>query len=351
MTAPFFLEWFLDNEPDPAGRQVVQLIEGIFTTPVTVAIAQLGIPSALADKSLTGAEVAAEAGTDPGATDRLLRAGVAVGLLTADTDGRYALTDMGRWLRPDVSSLGEMAWFWQAPMVGSLLGLADHVREGRTVDPTAPGGVWEYFGTHPEDAVEFSRAMGYVTTRVLAGLAAAGYRPPDGKRIVDVGGNRGTLLAWLLKAVPEATGVVIDLPGSLAAAPGYLAAEGVADRTELVPGSFLAGVPAGDVHVVSNVLHNWDDASVRLLAANCARSAPPGGWLVVIEPAFPTVPAPAMGPLMDMLMMVLMGGSERTRESLQALIEPAGYTFAREISLPLWNSGSHAWRVLEFRRL
>jgi hypothetical protein len=350
MTAPFFPEWLLDNEPDAAGRRLTQLITGIFTTPITMAIAKLGIPSALADKSLTAAEVAAAVGTDPAATDRLLRAGIAVGLLAGDDDGRYALTDMGRWLRPDVSSIGEMAWFWQTPIISSLIGLDDHVREGRTVDPAAPGAVWEYFGRHPQNAVEFSRAMGFVTLQTLAALAAAGYRPPDGERIVDVGGNRGTLLAWLLKAVPGATGVLFDRPESLYAAPDYLAAEGVADRTELVPGSFLDGVPAGDVHVLSNILHNWDDANVRVLAGHCARSAPPGGWLVVIEPAFPAALEPSFGQFMDILMMVLMGGSERTREYLQSLIEPAGYAFTREIPLPLWNSGPYAWRVLEFRR-
>lgn len=174
----------------------------------------------------------------------------------------------------------------------------------------------------------FSRAMGFVTSRVLA------------------------LLAWLLKAVPEATGVLFDLSASLAAAPDYLAGQGVADRTELVEGSFLSEVPEGDLHVVSNVMHNWDDDNVRPLAGNCARSAPPGGWLIAIEPVLPSVPDPSLGHLMDMLMMTLVGGEERTREEHQALIEPAGYAFTRDVPLTLGGSGTRApWRVLEFRRI
>ena len=76
--------------------------------------------------------------------------------------------------------------------------------------------------------------------------------------------------------------MVLDRPESLAAAPGYLASAGVADRTELAAGNFLTKVPSGDLHVLSQVLHNWDDENVRRIAANCARAARPGSSLVVI---------------------------------------------------------------------
>jgi SAM-dependent methyltransferase len=352
MAEPFYSDYLLDREPDAAGRQLSQLIWGIFLTPVMLATADLGIAGVLADKALTAEEIAAAAGTDPDATGRLLRAAVATGLLAADSSGRFTLTEMGNWLRPDVSSLADMAGFWQPSIVNALSGVADHVRTGRKVDPAAPGGVWEDLSNHPQNAVRFSRAMSFVTSRVLTALTAAGYRPPACQRIVDVGGNRGTLLAWLLKTVPEATGVLFDLPASLAAAPDYLAVQGVADRTELVAGSFLSEVPAGDLHVLSNVLHNWDDENVRLLAGNCARSVPPGGWLIIIEPVLPSGPEPALGHLMDILMMTMSGGRERTREEHQALIEPAGYAFTRDAPLPLGSLGTQApWRVLEFRRL
>lgn len=352
MTESFLSEYLLDGESDAAGRRVGDLFWGMFLTPVTLAVAELGIAGILADNALTAAEIAQAGGTDPDATARLLRAAVAVGLLKADGAGRYSLTDMGRWLRPDVSSLAAMAGFWQGPAVTALAGLADHVREGRKVDPAAPGGYWDQIADHPHEVARFAGAMGFITSRVLTGLDAAGYRPPAGaRRIVDVGGNRGTLLAWLLKAAPEASGVLFDLPEPLAAAPGYLAGQQVADRTELVAGSFLDTVPEGDLHVLSNVLHNWDDDKARLIAANCARAARPGGWLVVIEAGVPSDPGPALGALMDVAMMVMIGGRERTVEENQALIEPAGYTLAREVPLPLGGDPRRPpWRVLEFRR-
>jgi hypothetical protein len=345
-----FSEYLLDGEPDAAGRQVDQLLWGYFLTPVTMAIVNLGIPAVLAAKALTAEEVASAAGTAPEATARLLGAGMAVGLLAADASGRFTLTDMGRWLRPDVSSVGDITGFWQAPVVSAMSGLADQVRTGDQVDPATPGGIWDYLGSHPEQATRFFRAMGYVTSRMLAALTAADYRPPACQRIVDVGGSRGTLLAWLLKAAPGAAGVLFDRPESLAAAPDYLASAGVADRAELVEGDFLTEVPEGDLHVLSQVLHNWDDEHVRQIARNCQRSAWPGASLIVIEPVLPSVPEPAVGHLMDILMMTLLGGRERTREQHQALIEPAGYAFTREVPLQAGHGGQPPWRILEFRR-
>lgn len=149
--------------------------------------------------------------------------------------------------------------------------------------------------------------------------------------------------------MPKATGVLFDRPESFAAARAYLTAAGVADRTELVAGSFLTEVPDGDLHILCQVLHNWEDENVRRIAGNRARAARPGGSLVVIDYVLPTVPEPAVGHLMDILMMVLLGGRERTLEEYQAVIEPAGYTLAREVPIGATNGGQPPWKVLEFR--
>ena len=344
-------DYLAEDHDDAAGRQVLELFyAGLLNAPIAVALVELGIPGLLADKARTAAEVAAAAGTDPDATGRLLRAGVAVGLATADPGGRFTLTELGSRLAPGSCSVADNAGFWLIPTMTAMGGLAEHVRSGRRVNPAAPGGIWDYFGSHPADTARFSRAMGYATARLLAAMTAAGYRPPSARRIVDVGGNRGTMLAWFLEAVPGAAGVLFDRPESLTMAPGVLAAAGVADRTELVPGSFLAEVPDGDLHVLSQVLHNWDDENVRRIVANCARAARPDGSLVVIEYVLPPVPEPVVGHVMDLLMMVLVGGRERTLEEHRGLIEPAGYTFAAEVFLGAPAGQRPPWRLLEFRR-
>ena len=342
---------YLSEDDDDTGRRLIRLFhEGLFTMPIAVAVVELGLPGLLAGQALTAGEVAAAAGTDPEATARLLRAAIGTGLAVADSGDRFSLTELGSRLAPGAGSVADAAGFWLAPMRDAMGGLAEHVRSGRRVDPAAPGGVWDYFGSHPAETAKFSRALGYATSRLLVALTAAGYRPPSARRVVDVGGNRGTVLAWFLAALAEAAGVLFDRPESLAAAPGFLASAGVADRTELVPGSFLSEVPDGDLHVVSQVLHNWDDENVRRIAANCARAASPGSSLVVIDYVLPPAPEPVIGQVMDVLMMVLLGGKERTLEEHRDLIEPAGYAFTREIPVGAPAGQQAPWRVLEFRR-
>jgi SAM-dependent methyltransferase len=344
-------DYLAGGDEDTAGRRVVEMLHvGLLEAPIAVAMVDLGIPALLADKELTARDVAAAAGTDPDATARLLRAGIAVGVVAMDPSGRFTLTELGSRLGPGADPVADMAGFWLAPMMNAMGGLADHVRSGRQVNPAAPGGVWDYFGSHPADTVKFSRAMGYATSRMLAGMTAADYHPPSGGRIVDVGGSRGTVLAWFLKAAPDATGVLFDRPESLAAAPGFLASAGVADRTELVMGNFLADVPDGDVHVLSQVLHNWDDENIRRIIANCARAARPGGALVVIEYVLPPAAEPMVGQVLDVLMMVLLGGRERTLDELRRLIEPVGYTFTKEVPVGAPAGQLPPWKLLEFRR-
>ncbi|MFW6691049.1 methyltransferase [Streptomyces sp. MAR4 CNX-425] len=344
------LDFLTEGENDVAGRQVAQLFSGYLYTPIAVAIVELGILGRLTGKALTAEEIAKEGGTDPDATARLLRAGMAVGLISGTEDGRFGLTAAGERLGPDAGRLGEMAVLWLEPIREAMAGLAEHVRTGPQVDPAAPGGFWDYLGSHPGEAVKFARAMGYATSRVPGALAAAGYRPPAASRVVDVGGNRGTMLAWLLKELPEAAGVIIDRPEAMATAPDFLGAAGVKERTELVPGSFFNEVPPGDLHLLSRVLHNWDDASVRRIAGNCAGASARGGSLVVIEYVLPSVPEPTVGHLMDVMMMVLYGGRERTLEQHRALIEPAGYELRRDFPVGAVNGGQPPLRVLEFSR-
>jgi hypothetical protein len=151
--------------------------------------------------------------------------------------------------------------------------LADVVRNPEPVNPAEPGGIYDYYAQHPDAAAWFSRAMGRATAVMVEQLEKTGFRPRPASRIVDVGGSRGTLLAYLLRVLPDATGVLLDRAEALAAAPGYLAGAGVAGRVELVTGDFLREVPAdGDLYVLSQVLHNWGDDHVATIVGNCHRA-------------------------------------------------------------------------------
>ncbi len=332
---------------EPDGR-LGQLLEGMFTAQVTTVLTRLGVPGQLAGGPLTAAELAPRVGASAGALPRLLAAAAAYGLVSQDSAGRYSLTPASTPLRPDVhESAQDLAvGFLAPPMWASVGRLAEVVRNPEPVNPAAPGGVYAYYAEHPEEAAWFVRAMGRTTEILVSQLAKIDFRPRMAGRIVDVGGSRGTLLAYLLQARPAASGVLLDRAEALAGAPGYLSGAGVAERVELVTGDFLREVPEGDLHVLCQVLHNWDDEHVRTIVGHCHQASRPGGGLLVIEYVLPDDPEPSLAHLMDLIMMLVVGGRERTRAEHEAIIGSAGYHLVRDTPV----TDVLPWRVLEFER-
>ena len=330
------------------GRPLGWLLEGMMTAQVASVLARLGVADELADGPLTAGQLGLRVGAAPDALSRLLSAAAVYGLVRKDAAGRFALTPASDLLRTaaDGSARGVAVGFLAPPLWQSAGRLAEIVRNPEPVNPAGPGGIYEYFGRHQEEAAWFVRAMGRVTGILVDQCARAGFRPLASGRIIDVGGSRGTLLAYLLGALPSAHGVLMDRAEALAEAPGFLAAVGVADRVELVVGDFLREVPGGDLYVLSQILHNWDDEHVRTIAGNCHRASRPGGGLMVIDYVLPDGPEPSLAHLMDLIMMMVLGGRERTRAEHEALLGPVGYTLVRDTPL----TDVLPWRVLEFER-
>jgi O-methyltransferase len=326
--------------------QIALMLEGLLMAQVALALARFGVPDLMAGGPRTATELAAEVGADADALGRVLAAASVYRLVRRDADGRYALTGAGELLRSGEGSARNLAaGFLGAPMWATGGDIAEVVR-GKKVDPAAPGGVYEYYGRYPEEARWFAGAMGRITGTMVGELALSGFRPLGSGRIVDVGGSRGTLLAHLLRGDPESTGVLTDRAEALAAAPEFLARAGVADRTELVAGNFMQEVPAGgDLYVLSQILHNWDDDRYRVIAGNCHRASRPGGHLMVIEYVLPDGPEPSLAHLMDLIMLTLLGGRERTRAQHEALLGSCGYTLVRDTPL----DRVLPWRILEFQ--
>jgi O-methyltransferase domain len=329
------------------GQRASLFLEGLLMAQVALVLARLAVPDLMAAGPRPVADLAAEAGAHPDALGRVLAAAAVYGLVRRDDAGRYALTGTGELFRTDVdgSARSLAAGFLGPPMwmVGS--NIADVVTTGR-VNPAAPGGIYEYYGEHAEEARWFGRAMSRVTGTMVGQLAAAGFRPLASGRIADLGGGRGTLLAYLLGADPVATGVLFDRAEALAEAPQVLADAGLTGRAELIPGDFLREVPAADLYVLSQVLHNWEDEQVRAILGHCRLAGRPGGSIIVIELMLPDGPEPSVAHLMDLIMLTTVGGRERTRAQHEALMAESGYALARDTPL----AGVLPYRVLEFQR-
>ena len=221
------------------------------------------------------------------------------------------------------------------------------VVRGDPVNPSAPGGPWDYFRRNPGEAAWFACAISGEATELTEHLRAMAYGLPAGAgRVVDVGGSRGALLAYLISTAPAATGVLFDRAEAMAEAPGALAAAGVAGQVEILAGNFFETVPPGDVHVLANVLHDWDDDAAGVILRNCHRAGRPGGTLIVFTFLLTKALEPPQPYLMDLLMMAVEGGRERTLTELSALAGAAGYELIRDVPVA-WSRPYHA---VEFRR-
>jgi O-methyltransferase domain/Dimerisation domain len=289
--------------------------------------ATLGIADLLKDGPKSTDELAETTHTHAPTLYRLLRALASVGIFT-ETDGRFGLTPLAEYLRTDtpgslrafVRLIGQQS-FWRS--WGHLL---HSVRTGepafRKVHGTGP---FEYWAGHPEEAAVFDAAM----TSLSSGVVDAVVRSYDFSGIsvlVDVGGGEGELLAAILAANPYLRGILFDQLHVVGTAEALLERAGVADRCEVVGGSFFEAVPAGaDAYLLKSVIHDWDDeAAIKILRA-CRSAMDERGKLLVVERVVRPGNAPDPAKFSDLNMLVIPGGQERTADDFELLYAEAGF--------------------------
>jgi len=152
---------------------------------------------------------------------------------------------------------------------------------------------------------------------------------------VDVGGGTGTLLAAVLGKCPDATGVLFDLPEVAEQAQPAIGAAGLAGRCEILAGDFFESVPeGGDAYVLSWILHDWDDERAEAILRNCRAACAPGAHLVIVETILPPGDEPHFGKVLDVAMLVVTGGRERTEAEYAGLLERAGFRFSAAVPTP-----------------
>ena len=149
---------------------------------------------------------------------------------------------------------------------------------------------------------------------------------------MDVGGAHGILLGAILRANPHMRGILFDLPHVTATAADSLSAQGIEQRCELVTGDFFASVPPGaDIHVLKQIIHDWSDEECTTLLRNCHRALKSGGKILLVEMVIPADNSPSMAQAMDMNMLVLVTGKERTELQYRDLLAHAGFRMERAI--------------------
>jgi SAM-dependent methyltransferase len=273
-------------------------------------------------------------GADPQALYRVLRLLASLGVFDEVAPGSFGLTPLGATLRSDApGSVRNFAITETAPGHWLPWGrLPESVRSGRPMAREALGmELFDWYAQNPEEADYFNAAMGNLSALAADELVRV-YDFSTVRTVADVGGAHGVLLAAILRANPAARGILFDLPHVIETARDAIAAEGLASRYELVSGDFFAAVPEGaDLHLLKQIVHDWDDDRATQLLRNCHRALAPAGKLLLVEMVIPPDNRPNPAQAMDLNMLVMHGGRERTEAEYRRLLQASGFRLERVI--------------------
>ena len=296
-------------------------------------IADLGVADALGDGPRTAAELAASTGADANALSRALRLVAAYGVFESRKDG-WVHTPASRLLRSDhpqsmrafVSMIG-FPIYWKSFEI-----LDKSIRTGKsTTSEISPGGAWAYLASNPEKSKIFDDAMTGKSQGQIAGVLAK-YDFSRFKTIADIGGGRGHLLEAVLNKAPQATGVLFDQPHVVVDVKA-------SSRIKLQGGNFFKDVlPVCDAYMIMQVIHDWSDGQALEILKAIRRSAPPDAKLLLIEAIVPDDAMPSWIKMLDIAMMTLLDGKERTRPEFESLLASAGFKLEKVIDVGLGTS-------------
>lgn len=312
---------------------MARMITGTWIAQAVYVVAKLGVADRLAESPRTADELAAATGMNGRALYRILRALASVGVFAERPDGRFELTPLAETLRDDVpGSRRAMAIMMGEEHHRCYGDLLESVRTGETAFERIYGQpIFAYLAEHPEQARTFDAAMtaihGPETEAVLDAYDLSGFN-----LVADIGGGNGTTLVGTLKRHPNLKGLLFDMPGVVERARTGIGAAGLADRCRTVAGDFFQSVPEGaDAYMLRHIIHDWDDEKSIAILRNVRKAIGANGKLLIVESVIPPGNGPSFGKLLDLTMLLIPGGLERTEEEFARLFESAGFRLTRVV--------------------
>ena len=320
-------------QPTPEAIQhVFQLMTGhIVATAVNLA-AQIGIADRLANGPRAAADLARECEVNEDALYRVLRALASVGLFEEGPPRTFGLTPAGAALQD-----GPIRWMalWIAGSFNlHVYANAMHsLKTGESAVPATVGtGVFEHLATDPQLSRVFNDAMTGFSASIIPAIVEA-YDFSGIQTLVDIAGGHGAVLAAILEKYPQMKGILFDLDHVVAGAKPVLAARGVADRVATTSGDFFKAVPAGgDAYIMKHIIHDWDDAKATAILKNIRSVLPKDGRVILLESVIGAGNEPELGKIIDIEMLVMPGGKERTADEYRKLFAAAGFDLTRVVA-------------------
>lgn len=304
---------------------LMQMLTGYWACQTLATAARLGVIDALPGKA---DELATKLALDSDGLTRLLRGCVALEAMNLRQDGTFELTEMGQMLRTDAPrSMAAMAIMMTDPGHWNSWGQLPHsVRTGETgvFKGVQNPEIFDYYAQNPEESHNFNRAMAGMTGAWAAQLGES-YDFTPFATIADIGGNHGLMLQAALRQNPKARGLLFDLAN-------VLSDVGTHERVEKVVGNFFDSVPVADCYILKHILHDWNDEQSVAILKTIRQAMPEGGRLLILEMLLED--EPGMADMMNLNMLVMTGGRERTAEQFRVLLEQAGLKLNRVLATP-----------------
>jgi O-methyltransferase domain/Dimerisation domain len=315
------------------GDVVMQLALGFIGSAALYAATKLGIPDILKAGPKPVSEIARECGGNEEAVYRVLRALAPTGIFSETAPHTFALTAEGEVLlsdRPD-SIRPMVLWIDSKIHFDTYPDLTYAMQTGNTVTEKVYGeSCFGYFEKNPEVSRVFNEAMtGFSRMFAPAAIEAYDFSWLNGKTLADVGGGHGFVLTSILKNYPEIRGVLADLEHVVAGAPEMIRKAGVESRCTTQPTDFFAAVPAADAYVMKHIIHDWNDEKATTILRNCARAGIGKTRVILMESVVAPGNEPHFAKWLDLEMMLLPGGKERSEAEFAKLFEGAGFRLTR----------------------
>jgi O-methyltransferase domain/Dimerisation domain len=326
------------TEQPPPATVMMQYLSGFQISQAVYAVAKLGVATILEQEGPQPVgELAERTAARPEALSRLIRTLTPLGLFSSGSGNRVAVTPLGAVLsEKHPQSLHGLTCMW---METHYLPFSELLHSVRTGTPGAEKYLGQSFmswmGAEPDRAVQFSRAMADVTSSLRTGMFDT-YRLSAGNMIADIGGADGSVLVELLNRDDDSSrrGIVFDQPNVTPTAERTLAAAGLADRVSAVAGDFFTAVPKADIYLLGYILHDWDDESSRRILASIAQAASRGARLLIVEGIVPDGDTPHLTKSVDLTMLGMVTGKERSEQEYRDLLDTAGFTLDRVVATP-----------------
>jgi hypothetical protein len=318
-------------EPHEAAGRMIQMVTGAWTSQTIYVAAKLGIADLLKDGPQSAEVLALQTKVDPPSLYRVLRALASIGVFRETDDRRFDMTPLAEPLRSDVpgSKRALAIMFGEEHFVawGDAL---ESVRTGQPAFERLYGKpIFQYLGDHPEKGKLFDQAMESVHGEETDAMLEA-YDFGAGRVVADVGGGNGSLLRKLLAKFPTVRGMLIDLPAVVERARPLMQSAGLLERCDLQTADFFKAIPGGaDIYLFRHIIHDWTDEQCRVILTNLRKAIAPTGKLIVAEMVIPPGNERSFGKFLDLNMLIMPGGKERTEDEYRTLFERSGFCLTR----------------------